>query len=139
MARSIIAELYRVLVVQNLVGSFNAQTGTGSGIVGAIAGLFTRGAASGRAVQAGSPFMVGEHGREPFVPAQNGRILSVAQAKGAIGGGGGAVVHQTNNFTTDVRQTVRAELQSAIPKIQAATISAVADKSRRSPAFRSAF
>lgn len=143
MARSIIAQLYRVLVVQNLVGSFNAQTGSGSGLAGAIgkgiAGIFSRGAASGRAVQAGSPFMVGEHGREPFIPAQNGRILSVAQAKSAMGGGGGVVVHQTNHYMVDVEQTVRAQLQSFAPKLIEASASAVSDKSRRSPAFRSAF
>ena len=50
----------------------------GSGLVGvgisAFASLFGR--ASGGNVVAGRPYMVGENGREAFVPAQSGRIIS---------------------------------------------------------------
>lgn len=134
MARSIIAELFRVLVVQRLVGSF--KTG-GGGILGALAPVF--GKASGGPVQAGNPYMVGEHGPEPFVPAQGGRILSVGQAKSAIAGGGGATISQTNYFTSDVKAAVRAEMKSYAPQLIAASKRAVSEEARRSPTFKGAF
>lgn len=43
--------------------------------------------ALGGPVRAGTAYMVGEHGKEPFVPAVDGRILSVQQAQEAMLGG----------------------------------------------------
>ncbi len=70
--------------------------GGGDRLTGALrlAGLPAR--ANGGPVQAGQMYMTGEKGPEPFVPAVNGRILSVAQAQAALRGGssgqqGGAV------------------------------------------------
>ena len=126
MARDIIAELYRVLVVQQLVGSFEAG---GGGIAGAVFDSLS-GRASGGAVMAGSPYMVGESGPEPFIPAQNGRILSVAQAKDAIGGGGsGVTVVQNNNFGSGV---TRQDVAAMLPAIVETTKAAVFDAQRRS-------
>jgi hypothetical protein len=126
MARDIIAELYRVLVVQQLVGSFEAG---GGGILGSVFGSLS-GRASGGAVMAGSPYMVGESGPEPFIPAQNGRILSVAQAKDAIGGGGsGVTVVQNNNFGSGV---TRQDVAAMLPAIVETTKAAVFDAQRRS-------
>ena len=126
MARDIIAELYRVLVVQRLVGSFEAG---GGGILGSVFGSLS-GRASGGAVMAGSPYMVGESGPEPFIPAQNGRILSVAQAKDAIGGGGsGVTVVQNNNFGSGV---TRQDVAAMLPAIVETTKAAVFDAQRRS-------
>jgi hypothetical protein len=132
MARAVISELMRVLVVQQMVGSFDATSGKGSGIVGAIMGAFS-GRASGGSVMAGQAYRVGEHGPEPFIPAQNGRILSVAQAKSAMGGGqGGQNVTQHIHVTTGVQQTVRAEIKSLMPQITEAAVAATrADKMRR--------
>jgi len=136
MARQIIAELLRVLVIQRMVGSFDSKTGKSSGIVGAIMGAFGGGKASGGVVQAGRPYMVGEHGPEPFIPSQGGRVLSVGQAKSALAGGGaGPTVTQYNTFTADVRQTVRAELKSFTPQLIAATKRAVGDEARRNPNY----
>lgn len=87
MANDIINELMRVLVVQRMVGSFEAG---GGGIAG-MAFKALSGRASGGSVMAGNPYMVGEHGREPFIPAQNGRILSRADAKQAMSGGSSSV------------------------------------------------
>ena len=136
MATDVIRELYRVLVVQELVGSFN--TG-GGGILGMIAPMFGR--AGGGSVMAGQPYMVGEHGREPFIPAQNGRILSTAQAKDALSGGGGGtiVINQSINVTTGVQQTVRAEVMSLMPRIAEATKASVMDARKRGGSFAAAF
>lgn len=53
-------------------------------ILGGLGGLFGGGRAGGGGVQAGRVYRVGEQGPEPFVPAVNGRILSVAQAQEAM-------------------------------------------------------
>ena len=136
MARDIIRELYRVLVVQRLVGSF---TQGGGGILGSVFSALS-GRASGGSVMANQPYMVGENGREPFIPAQNGRILSTAQAKSAISGGGGAVnVYQTINVTTGVQQTVRAEIKQLMPQIAESAKSAVVDAKRRGGSYGRAF
>jgi hypothetical protein len=139
MAVDIIKELYRVLVVQQLVGSFNTATGTGSGIVGAIGGALS-GKAAGGPVQAGVPTIAGEHGRELFVPQSNGRIMTVAQTKQMQGGGGGGVVvNQTINVTTGVQQTVRAEIKSLMPQIADNAKAAVLDAKRRGGSYGGGF
>lgn len=131
MAANIIKELYRVLVVQRLVGSFATSKTAGSGILGAIGGaLGITGNAAGGAVQAGQPSVVGEHGRELFVPSSAGRVLSVPQAKAAVSGGGnGVTVNQSISFGAGVS---RAEIQAMLPKIVESTKAAVFDAQRRS-------
>ena len=91
-------------------------------------------------MQAGQPYTVGEHGREIFVPSSSGRVLSVPQAKAAVGGSGaGIVVHQNINLSTGVSQTVRAEVQQMLPKLTEATKAAVADAARRGGPYAKAF
>jgi DNA-binding Xre family transcriptional regulator len=133
MAADIIKELYRVLVVQRLVGSFATATTGGSGLLGAIGNaLKITGSASGGALMAGQPSVVGEHGRELFVPSSAGRVLSVPQAKAAVNGGGGVTVVQNINVSTGVQQTVRAEIKSLMPQIADSAKAAVFDAQRRS-------
>lgn len=132
MARQIIAELYRVLVVQRLVGSFGTASSAGSGILGGLGKIFPalKGAASGSYVQAGQATVVGEHGRELFVPPVNGRILNAAQAQNmANSNGGGVTVNQNITFGSGVS---RAEIQQMLPKIVETTKAAVFDAQRRS-------
>ena len=94
------------------------------------------GRASGGAVQAGQPYVTGEHGRELFVPSSAGRVLSVAQSKAAVGGGGDQItVNQTINVSTGVQQTVRTEIKTLMPQIANAAKSAVADAKRRGGAY----
>jgi hypothetical protein len=134
MAAAIIKDLYRVLVVQRLVGTVES----GRGIAG-FAGRLLPGAASGRSMQAGQPAVVGEHGRELFVPQTAGRVLSVAQAQNAVGGGGTVVVNQTINVSTGVQQTVRAEIKQLMPQIAESAKSAVVDAKRRGGSYGRAF
>tara|TARA_R110000850_G_scaffold70432_2_gene156065 strand:+ start:183 stop:2162 length:1980 start_codon:yes stop_codon:yes gene_type:complete len=141
MARDILAQLYKVLVVQRLVGSVAG----GTGIAGAIGSAFgvvplpTK--AHGGTVGAGSPQIVGESGRELFVPQQAGRIMTTAQTQAMTsgGGGGGVVVNQTINVSTGVSQTVRTEIKSLMPQIAEGAKSAVLDAKRRGGSFGSAF
>jgi len=97
------------------------------------------GHAQGGTIQSGQPSIVGEHGRELFVPSSAGRILSVPQSKDALGGGGGVTVQQTINVSTGVQQTVRAEIQSLMPQIASASTQAVLNARRRGGAFAGAF
>jgi hypothetical protein len=131
MARAVIAELYRVLVVQRLVGSIGTATSAGSGILGAVGKVFPAltGSASGGALMAGQASVVGEHGRELFVPSSAGRVLSVPQAKAAVNGGGGVSVTQNISFGAGVS---RSEIQAMLPKIVESTKAAVFDAQRRS-------
>lgn len=131
MASDIIKELYRVLVVKKITGFI---TGAIEGFLGgggsapAIPMLGTR--ASGGSVSGGRGYMVGENGPEPFIPAQNGRILSVGQAQAAVAGGGsGVTVIQNNTFGNGVN---RAEINGMLPKLVEASKAAVYDAQRRS-------
>ena len=134
-AAAVIKELYRVLVVQQLV---NAAMGA-FGFSPVPGGGFTRTGAGGRQMQAGVPYMTGESGRELFVPSTPGRLLSPSQTNNAMGAGGGVVVNQTINLSTGVSQTVRAEVQGMLPRITEATKAAVADAARRGGPYAKAF
>ena len=88
-------------------------------------------------MRSGQGYMVGEHGPEPFIPAQNGRILSVAQSQAAMsGGGGGVTVIQNNTFGNGVN---RAEINAMMPKMVEASKAAVLDAKRRGGSYGSAF
>jgi len=141
MAADVIRQLYRVLVVQRMVGQLATATSGGSGIMGFIGNsLGITGAASGRSVNAGQPYVTGEHGRELFVPSSAGRVLSLAQSKSAINGGGdGVVVNQTINVSTGVQQTVRTEIKQLMPQIAESAKSAVVDAKRRGGSYGRAF
>ena len=135
MAGSIIQELFRVLVVQRLVGGITSALGfpaapTGAPVVGA---------ASGRSLRSGQPAVVGEHGRELFVPQTAGRVLSVSQAQSAVGGGGSVIVNQTINVSTGVQQTVRTEIKQLMPQIAESAKAAVVDAKRRGGSYGRAF
>ena len=129
MAADIIRELYRVLVVQRLVGSFEQG---GGGILGSIFGAMGGGAptggASGRLVQSGRAYTVGEHGRELFVPRSAGRVLSVSQAKAAVGGGGGNQIVVNYSFQGGITE---ADLGRALPVLVERTKREVVDAVQR--------
>ena len=122
-------------------GASAALGASGSGVMasGGFVPFIGPGMASGGAMAAGSPAVVGEHGREIFVPSSAGRMLSVPQSKAAVNGGGGATVNQTINVTTGIQQTVRAEIQSLMPQIAAASTQAVLNARRRGGSFARSF
>lgn len=66
-------------VARGASGGGGGQPSGGLGGAGEGYGL-----ASGGPAYAGQPYWVGERGPEPFIPAQNGRILSTAEAKAAM-------------------------------------------------------
>lgn len=151
MAAAIIKELYNVLVVQQLVGSFNASTGAGSGIVGAIAGGLAggfgggsgyvksmAGRANGGPISAGVPYMVGERGPEMIIPKSAGTVLTNGQTKAALGGES-YVVNNNITVTGSDSAMVRQEIAKMIPQISSATKAAMIDAKRRGGQMGNAF
>lgn len=150
MAYDIVKELYRVLVVQQMVGSFNMQTGKGSGIVGSIGSFFTGGGrvapsflggrASGGSMMGGNAYLVGEHGPELVVPRHSGTVMNANQTANALGGGSGAITVQNNiTVTGSDAAMVRAEVAKMIPQITNATKAAVIDAKQRGGQMAAAF
>ncbi|MGU3418532.1 hypothetical protein [Methylobacterium sp. D54C] len=70
--------------------------GSGGGVGGLFASLFR---ANGGPVSAGTPYTVGEMGRELFVPGQDGRIVPL----GPAGAGGPQAVDNSRTYTIDAR------------------------------------
>ena len=77
-----------------------SQGGGGGGLLGGFLRGILPGRAGGGPVTAGRPYMVGENGPEPFIPAVNGRILSNSEAHNALsagrhnsGGSGSSIIH----------------------------------------------
>ena len=132
MAAQVVSELYRVLVVQRMVNAATSAMGGGTG--GFLSSMLMGTRAGGGSVQAGNAYMTGESGRELFVPAQNGRILSPAQTRMA-GGGEAVTVVQNINISTGVQQTVRAEIKGMMPQIADNAKAAVLDAKRRGGSY----
>tara|TARA_Y100000015_G_scaffold27809_1_gene27013 strand:+ start:2449 stop:4113 length:1665 start_codon:yes stop_codon:yes gene_type:complete len=138
-AQAIIRELYRILVVQRLVNSTMSFLGIGAPVPNFSPRVPTTAFASGGYMQAGQAAVVGEHGREIFVPSSAGRVLSVGQAQSAISGGDGVTINQTINVTTGVQQTVRNEIKTMLPQIAESAKAAVVDSKRRGGSYGRAF
>lgn len=134
MARSIIKQLYKVFVVEKLVGSFT----DGTGIAGSLGRIISR--AHGGTVAAGQPFVAGEGGRELVMPKRPSVVIPAPRTKEMLSGGGDSInVYQTINVTTGVEATVRAEIKSLMPQIAESTKLAVADEKRRGGAYGGVF
>ncbi len=132
MARSIISDLIRIQIQQNITSKLsgfmsNMFSSFGGG------GSSPQGKAIGGSVRANTPYMVGERGAEMFVPNSSGTIIPNNKM------GGGVTVNQTINLSAGVSQTVRAEVSQMLPQIQEAAKSAVIDARRRGGSFASAF
>jgi hypothetical protein len=138
MARSIIKQLYDVLVVQQLVGSFNATSKTGSGIVGAIAGALLR--ESGGSMMPNQPYIVGERGPELVIPGRSATVKNADLTNKAMGGSNGVTVVNNINVSggTDPA-AIRQEVAKLMPQITNATKSAVIDARRRGGQMKAAF
>lgn len=95
-----------------LLGSlFSAFGGSGGGAGGGAGNYnFGGGFAAGGEPPVGRPSMVGEMGRELFVPYTEGRILSADQTRQVMGGGGRPVT-VNNNFTINGQTDRRTQLQ----------------------------
>lgn len=149
MATDVIKELYRILVVQQIVNQAKTAIQSLSGYVfpSANGNAFNNGKiipyANGGVV--GSPTMfpmsggntglMGEAGPEAILPLKRGPDGKL----GVESSGGSVVVNQTINVSTGVAQTVRNEIKTLMPQIAEGAKSAVLDAKRRGGSFGSAF
>jgi len=158
MAADIIKQLYQILVVQQMVGSWNATSKTGSGLAGMIMGAFqadggawsngsqVKAYANGGVVGGPTTFpmaggktgLMGEAGPEAIMPLKRG-------ANGKLGvqmeGGGGdtIVVNQSFNFQANGDATIKQLIAQAAPKIAQMTKSSLLDDRRRGGSTKAAF
>jgi hypothetical protein len=138
MARDIIKELYRVLVVQRLVGSISGAIGMFSGKSTGSLGL-PFGLATGGSVMPGKSYLVGENGPELVIPRHSGTVVNANQTANAAGGNGTTVVNNNISVTGSDAAMVRAEVAKMIPQITNATKAAVIDARLRGGQMKAAF
>lgn len=141
MARDIIKELYRVLVVQRMVGAisgaanmFTLPAGPSTGTLG-----LPDFRASGGSITPGKPYVVGEHGPELVIPRHSGTVVNANQTANALGGSGSVTVQNNITVTGSDAAMVRAEVAKMIPQITNATKAAVIDAKQRGGQMAAAF
>jgi len=126
---AVIDELFRLFVVQQIVGIVSGALGGlkpggapvkgfGSGTTAALTGRAVGGSVTGN-----TPYMVGERGPELFIPGGNGTIIPNNNMRG--GGGGGSPI----SISVDARGSsdpaaVRAQVQQGILEAAPAIIAA---------------
>ena len=151
MAAAIIKDLYRVLVVQQLVASFKTATGPFTSFLSGFSAdgnAFSRGNritayANGGVVGGPTYFpmsgnrvgLMGEAGPEAIMPLSRGKDGKL----GVQASGQGVTVNQNINISTGVQQTVRTEIKSLMPQIAEASKAAVADAKRRGGSYGRTF
>lgn len=138
MAYEIIKELYNILVVQQMVGSFDTATQTGTGILGALGGLVSGSHATGGSVMPNQTYLVGENGPELVVPRHSGTVVNANQTA-AMGGSGSVTVNNNISVTGSDAAMVRTEIAKMIPQITNATKAAVIDAKQRGGQMAAAF
>jgi hypothetical protein len=138
MAREILKELYRVLVVQRLVGAISGGIGMFSGPSTGSLGL-PFGLATGGSVMPGKSYLVGENGPELVIPRHSGTVVNANQTANAMGGGGSVTVQNNITVTGSDAAMVRVEIAKMIPQITNATKAAVIDAKQRGGQMAAAF
>jgi hypothetical protein len=145
MAAEIIKELYRVFVVQQIVGGISGGVGSlfggGNFLTGPSTGSFGLpfGRAAGGPVIANQPYIVGERGPELVIPRSSGMVLNHDKTKAAIGGSNDVTVNNNISVTGSDAAMVRAEVAKMIPQITNATKAAVIDARLRGGQMKQAF
>lgn len=138
MAAEILKELYRVLVVQRLVGAISGGIGMFSGPSTGSLGL-PFGLATGGSMMSGQPYLVGEHGPELVIPRHSGTVVNANQTSDAMVSGGGFTQNLSINVSGSDAAMVRTEIAKMIPQITNATKAAVIDAKQRGGQMAAAF
>ena len=146
MAADIIRELYRIMVVEQMVqslrsgimGFFSPASAAGTG--GSVApprrptGVFDGGGYTGSGPRSG-----GLDGKGGFMAMLHPRETVIDHTKGQSTGGDVVNVTQNINVSTGVQQTVRAEIKQLMPQIADSAKAAVVDAKRRGGSYGRAF
>jgi hypothetical protein len=156
MARLIIKELFKVLVVQRAVGSFASGGQAGSGILGFLGNAFmsfgtglsssamggplhSAGRSSGGTMRANMPYLVGERGPELVMPSHQGSIYN-ADLTGKAMGGSGKITQVFNfNLSANGDESVKKIVAQAAPQIADMAQKGVIAARRRGGTMRSTF
>lgn len=138
MARDIIAHLYQVLVVQQMVRGFGGMlSGFSNPILSAIGGGLE--SYDGGGYTGSGPRSGGLDGKGGYMAMLHPRETVVDHTKGQSTGGDTVTVNQTINVSTGIQQTVRAEIKQLMPQIADSAKSAVVDAKRRGGSYGRAF
>lgn len=113
---SVISELWRLYVVQQIVGFF-------TGTVMPALGIKLPGKALGGSVGKNQPYMVGERGPELFIPGGSGTIIPNRNLGGGSGGGNAFNINVDARGSADPA-AVRAQVQQGILEAAPAIIAA---------------
>ena len=138
MAADIVKELYRVLVVQRLVGAISGSIGMFSGASTGSLGL-PFGLATGGSMMPGKSYLVGENGPELVIPRHSGTVVNANQTAGTENGSGTVVVNNSFNFSANGDESVKRIIKQQIPSITEATKAAVVDAKLRGGSYGKAF
>ena len=156
MARLIIKELFKVLVVQRAVGSFASGGQAGSGILGFLGNAFmsfgtglnssamggplhSAGRSSGGTMRANMPYLVGERGPELVMPSHQGSIYN-ADLTGKAMNGSGKITQVFNfNLSANGDESVKKIVAQAAPQIADMAQKGVIAARRRGGTMRSTF
>jgi hypothetical protein len=117
--QSVINELFRLFVVQQIVGFVTKTLGSVTGVP--IEAPPAR--ALGGSVGANQPYLVGERGPELFMPGKSGTVIPTQNTRGMGGGGSTINVSVDARGATSpemVRQQVQQGILEAAPSIVAA-------------------
>lgn len=131
MALAVIKELYRVLVVQQIVnaamGAFGFSPAAGGGFVPTgDAGAF------GGPVSPSQGIVVGERGPEVFFPPSKGNLVPNSDL-------GGVQVHQSFNFAANGDESVKQIIAQQAPKIAKMTQQSIMESRRRGGQMKAVF
>jgi phage-related minor tail protein len=130
MARDIIAELYRVFVVKQIVGAISGAASLAAFGLGSFR-------SSGGTVMPGESYIVGEKGPEIIKPRHSGTVVPAHMS--SQGGTSNFTQNLSINVTGSDAANVRMEVAKMIPQITEATKAAVIDARRRGGQMRAAF
>lgn len=140
MAAEIIKELYRVLVVQRLVGGISGAVNMLTLPAGPSTGtLGLPKFATGGSMMPGGSYIVGENGPELVIPRHSGTVVNANQTANAMGGSGGFTQNLSINVSGSDATMVRTEIAKMIPQITNATKAAVIDAKQRGGQMAQAF
>jgi len=145
MAADIIKELYRIMVVEQMVQSLKSgimgffSPTSAAGTAGSVAPpkaprIFDGGGYTGSGPRSG-----GLDGKGGFMAMLHPRETVVDHTKGQSVGGDTVTVNQTINVSTGVQQTVRSEIKQLMPQIADNAKAAVVDAKRRGGSYGRAF
>ena len=138
MARLIIKELFKVLVVQRAVGSFASGGQAGSGILGFLGDLVGK-KASGGTMMPNKPYLVGERGPELVMPNRQGSIYNADLTGKALGGSGKITQVFNFNLSANGDESVKKIVAQAAPQIADMAQKGVIAARRRGGTMRSTF